>query len=167
MLVMLIEFLAIHSSAMLGGAIGDRNSRWRQPHIMVGLSMLYAVFVATFAWVFAVWWPVLWFVWLVGNKIGLSWLGVGVNHDRNAYAYGIVVLSMLLYLGGVFFTIFAPLPRLGLSPETIGQLGPAMSGIWIESPHRLLGFGALYFAGLAVGRGWQTWWQRPLFKSNG
>jgi hypothetical protein len=62
-------------------------------------------------------------------------------------------LTCMLYLGGVFATLFLPLPRLGITREIQPQLGIEGSGEWVSNPHIVIAFGALYFGALA----WARW----------
>jgi hypothetical protein len=55
-----------------------------------------------------------------------------------------------LYVLGVFVTVILPLPRLGITPEVVAQLGIPGSGLWVERPHTVIAFGLLYFGALAA-----------------
>ncbi len=166
LLVMLIEFLAIHSGALLGNVVRSRGNRTLRTKQIAAFSLLYGLFIAAFSYAFTAWWPIVWFVWLLASKLFAIWFDQhGSDRGERQRSYGILVLSMCLYLGGVMLTLLLPWPRFGLTEEVVGQLGfdATTSGIWVEQPHRLIAFGFVYFVGLAFGRGWQARRGQALF----
>jgi hypothetical protein len=156
LLLMLVEFVLVHASGMLGGFLATHTGgRRRQLLAVLGFGLFYAVFVAAFAFIFQAWWPVLALLWLLGAKLGRLF---SVLHSEQAHAQRIADwgLQALVYILGVFATLFLPLPRLGLSADIQPQLGLPGSGIWVDEPHRVIAFGALYFGLLAWSK-WKDW----------
>ena len=152
MLVMLVEFILIHSTAFLGAmAFAESASRTRRVAMLAGFALLYLGFIAAFSLAFDAWWPFLAFGWLLLGKLRI------VFHARADSASGgvqaIWALSALAYLGAVFATVFLPLPRLGLAEAVLPQLRLPGSGLWVEQPHRVVAAGMLYFGLLA----WIKW----------
>lgn len=152
MLVMLFEFIVMHSSIMSGAVLGASDrAPWLRALILLGLSAFYGGFVLAFAHAFRSWWPLWVFAYLFVCRF--LYLAVPGDFERKlARASGIWVVSAMAYLGGAFFTTFVPLPRLGITPEVVAAMdfGDRMSGEWIDKPWIVLAFGAIYFAAQAL-----------------
>lgn len=151
MLVMLVEFVLIHSTAFLGAAAFATNaSRLRRVGMLGAFGALYLVFIAAFAAAFDAWWPFLAFGWLLLGKLRVIF---GAREVEGGGPAAIWAMSALAYLFAVFATLFLPLPRLGLGESVVSQLQLPGSGAWVEQPHRVLAAGVLYFGLLA----WSKW----------
>lgn len=151
LLVMLVEFVIIHASGMLGAIVlGAAASRGKKLAALLGFGAFYMLFIGAFMLIFGEYWPALVFGWLLLAKFGgvLSRGGRGVGEHERQMAVWLV--SFLAYLFGAFATILLPLPRLGLQVDVVATLGLPGSGLWVEQPHRLLAFGFFYFAVLAL-----------------
>ena len=157
LLMMLVEFILMHATGILGGMAlsnaGDERRQWK-PILL--FSSMYLLFIAVWAWTFRAWWPLLALAWLVAGKLALAWqpLPDADKRDRIMSDWGI---SALAYLGGVFVTLFLPLPRLGLDAGVVAAADLPGSGEWVDKPHTVVAFGLIYFAVLATGklRGWR------------
>jgi hypothetical protein len=151
MLVMLVEFILIHSTAFLGAATSATNaSRFRKVGLLAAFGALYLVFIAAFAAAFDAWWPFLAFGWLLLGKLRIIFTARDADGGGAA---AIWAMSALAYLFAVFATLFLPLPRLGLDEAVLSQLQLPGSGAWIDEPHRVIAAGTLYFGLLA----WIKW----------
>ena len=160
MLVMLVEFILIHASAFLGGiAFSTTRSRASRLRSLALVALAYLLFVAAWAWVFRAWWPFLAFGWLLAGKLGVALDRRRPAPERHARMQADWALTTVLYLGGIFATAIAALPRLGLTPAVQARLELPGSGLWVDEPHRVIAFGALYFGLLA----WAKWrgWRLP------
>lgn len=156
LLLMLVEFVLVHASGMLGGFLeSNSGGRGKRALVLLGFGAFYAVFIAAFAFAFQAWWPVLALLWLLGAKLGRLF---SVLHSEQAHAQRMADwgLQALVYILGVFATLFLPLPRLGLSADIQPQLGLPGSGVWVDEPHRVIAFGVLYF-GLLAWIKWKDW----------
>ena len=145
LLVMLLEFVIVHSSAFMGVAATADAPRQRRVRSLVGLGLFYSLFVGGFALGFHTWWPLAAFWGLTLNRL----LGVLVGQapaggERRLIMAGWAA-SAILYLGLCTLTLFLPLPRFGLTSEFVRGLHLPSSGVWIEQPHRVIAFGAAYF----------------------
>lgn len=68
-LVMLLEFIVVHSSAFMGNVlVGDLNRR-KKTAAVLGLGAFYSLFVAGFSLGFHTWWPMLAFWGLTLNRL--------------------------------------------------------------------------------------------------
>ena len=158
-LMMLMEFLLVHGTAFFTGiAFTDSLSKHKRLLSMLGLLCFYALFVAAFAFSFDAWWPVWVFLWLVLSKAAWIFLDPrdrAVEQDRQMKAWA---FSVAAYLGAVFAGLMLPLPRLGLTPDVLPQLGLPGSGEWIERPHTAVAAMAMYYFASA----WFKWFmERP------
>jgi hypothetical protein len=152
MLLMLVEFVLIHATAMMGSTVESRDGRAAKVRVLLGFGLLYALFIGAFAFAFREWWPVYAFLWLLLSKVQRLF-GAVDNEEARWRRHSDWALTCMLYLGGVFATLFLPLPRLGISREIQPQLGLEGSGEWVDNPHIVIAFGALYFGALA----WARW----------
>lgn len=153
MLVMLVEFILIHSTAFLGAAAFAGNaSRLRRVGLLAGFGMLYLVFIAAFSYAFEAWWPFLAFGWLLLGKLRTIFDARDPDGGGTRGAQAMWGISALAYLASVFATAFLPLPRLGIGEAVLAQLQLPGSGLWVEQPHRVIAAGVLYFGLLAWGK---------------
>ena len=152
MLVMLVEFILLHATVMLGGMLmtpsSERRALWRP---LLGFGAFYLLFVAAWSWQFGAWWPFLAFGWLLLSK---AWMLMQplppqqrllrIQSDR--------ALATLFYLGGVFLGVLLPLPRLGLDAAIIQTAQLPGSGLWVDQPQTVVALGLFYFGMLALAR---------------
>ena len=114
LLMMLVEFVLMHATGMLGGMAlanaGDARRRWK-PILLFGA--FYLLFIAAWSWIFEAWWPLLALAWLVAGKLALAWQPLP-DADKRDRLQSDWAISALAYLCGVFVTLMLPLPRLGL-----------------------------------------------------
>jgi hypothetical protein len=154
LLVMLVEFFLIHATgfftAIGGSAKVPRRSRML---LMLGMTVFYLLMVGAFAWTFKEWWPLVAFLWLAVGKAIWAWStrpGVAdAAHTGAMTAWG---GSVVAYLFGVFLTTLLPMPRLGMTEAVRPDFGLEGGGLWIQEPHRVVAFGAIYFGLLCVGK---------------
>ncbi|MEG3048762.1 MAG: hypothetical protein RR792_01045 [Thermomonas sp.] len=157
LLMMLVEFILMHATGILGGMAlantGDARRQWK-PILLFGA--FYLLFIAAWSWIFKAWWPLLALAWLVAGKLALAWqpLPDADKRDRLQSDWGI---SAIAYLCGVFVTMMLPLPRLGLTGDVVAAAHLPGSGEWVDKPHTVVAFGLLYFGLMATSklRGWR------------
>jgi hypothetical protein len=151
LLIMLVEFILLHASAMIGGSLLGRTPGSRFPWtLLLGFAAMYLVFIAAYAWAFRQWWPLLAFAWLLLGKASLAFDRKLPTSDRAHRLQSGWAVGCLAYLLGAFATIFIPLPRLGLSSGVVAQAELAGSGHWVSYPHTVVAFGLFYFGVLAL-----------------
>lgn len=152
MLTMLIEFIVMHSSAFYMGIVNAEDlSRAKRLLAITGFSAFYLVFVLGFSLGFHSTWPIWAFGWLFLSRFLHVWTTKSEASETMQRVATLWLISGVTYLGGVFVTVFLPLPALGLTPAAIAalEIPRNMSGLWIEKPWTVIAFGMLYFAVLA------------------
>jgi len=151
MLVMLLEFIVVHSAAIMGSAALAKGSRRTRLLVIFKFGGFYTLFVGAFALSFRVWWP-LWAFWglTLNRTLGVLVGQAPIGDERRFIKAGWAVGAMC-YLGAVFLTSFVPfLPRLGVTRDVVAAADLPGSGLWVDQPHRVLAAGVLYFAAVAV-----------------
>lgn len=151
MLIMLVEFILLHASIFLGNtAFAVGVSRRRKTRAILGFGLFYLLFIVAWSLAFGEWWPFVAFAWLLIAKLALVMQPGQQNVDRLQRMQSAWAMGAMAYLGGVFLTVFVPLPRLGLQPGVVSQLDLPGGGLWVNQPHTVIAFGAIYFATLAI-----------------
>jgi hypothetical protein len=149
MLLMLLEFIIVHSSAFMGSVMLRDLPRPQKATALLGIGGFYTLFVGAFALAFRTWWP-LWSFWgLMVNRLLNVLIGQAPDEERRILLQKNWAVSALSYLLLCFVTVLLPLPRLGLTPDVVSRESLPGSGLWVDQPHRVMAFGFLYF--LAVG----------------
>jgi len=154
MLVMMMEFLVVHSGAFIGLAVlSDTATRREKTLVILGFGAFYMLFAGAFSLAFHSWWPALSFIWLLAAKFAMVWLTPLPPEDEVARVKALWALSVAAYLLSVFAGVILPMPQLGITPEVIPKLGLVGSGLWIDHPQTVIASGAIYFALLV----WSRW----------
>jgi hypothetical protein len=146
LLVMLLEFIIIHSAAFMGTVAFGPAKRGLRTRAIVGLGLFYSLFAGAMALTFRTWWPLGAFWLQTGNRL----LGVVTGRPsaggERAYIISTWVVSVVLYLVCVGVTSALPIPPFGITAAVIDSLRLPGSGLWIAEPYRVIAFGFLYFA---------------------
>jgi hypothetical protein len=150
LLMLLFEFIVIHSSAFMGMAILGDISRLKRVGIVLGFGLFYSTFVAAFAAIFHTWWPATAFAALTLNRLTPVLFGTRFTEDQSALQAAGWAISVGLYLVGAFATVLLPIPHLGVTADVIANAHLPGSGLWVEEPYRLLAFGAFYYLAQAA-----------------
>lgn len=150
-LVMLLEFIVVHSSGFMGVVTLSAGSRGKRLLILLGFALFYSLFTGAFSLAFHTSWPFVSFWVLTANRM----LSIVVSPAEDLKAANVVMagwaLTVMAYLGCCFLTVFVPLPRLGITSEVVTRQAFSGSGLWIDQPHTAIAFGTFYF--LVVGLG--------------
>lgn len=156
MLVMLVEFILIHSAPFLGNAV----TAYDKPLLVRlygvgGMGLFYLLFVGAYAWVFKSWWVVIAFLWLLGAKFAAILFGRRLDEEGKTRQQGLWALSILWYLLAVFATLFLPMPEFSVTAHG-HDYGIPGSGEWVSHPHIVMAAGFLYFSllGFSKLKGW-------------
>lgn len=158
LLTMLVEFVLMHASGMLGGIAFDRGRRRaNRLFVLAGFTAFYGLFIGAFVLAFDALWPIAVFGWLILGKFAGVFAARGHTAGEARRMQAEWAASAAFYVGGVFLTLLLPLPRLGMSETLQPAFGLVGGGVWVDEPHRVVAFGALYFAALA----WVKWRARP------
>ena len=150
-LLMLMEFIVIHSSAFMGPAAwGGFGGKWPRGVAIVGLGLFYSLFVGGFALVFKSWAPLIGFWLLTLNRLSGALLSPADGEDASVVMKGWAT-STFFYLIAVFATTFLPIPALGITPEVIDAADvPGDSGLWVTRPYTVVAAGFLYYTACAL-----------------
>ena len=158
MLMLLMEFLVVHSGGFIGlTVLSDTVTRRAKTAAIVGFGAFYLLFAGAFSLAFHSWWPVVSFLWLLAAKFAQVWLIPLPRADEAQRQTTLWGLSVVAYLAAVFVGILLPVPVLGVSAAIIPQLGLSGGGLWIDRPQTALASGMFYFAALA----WTKFAYRP------
>lgn len=150
MLVMMLEFINVHSSAFMGNVMIGAVAPGRKASALLGLGAFYTLFVGGFALVFKQWWP-LWSFWgLTLNRLLGVILGQAPAGEEAAFMRRTWAATVLFYLVFTFATTLLPVPRLGVTSEVVDRAALPGTGLWIDQPWRVLAFGFLYFTAVGV-----------------
>jgi hypothetical protein len=165
MLVMLVEFLVVHSGPFLGILVMGEDSgtsRATRLKMLLGLGAVYLLFAGGMSAAFEAWGPVLLFVWLIGAKLIAILLGRSPDRSEQGRQMAFWGLSVVFYLGAVFATLFLPLPQFGVT-HSGAYYGIPGSGEWVSHPEIPIAAGLLYFSALGVSKVLAaTSWSRAL-----
>jgi len=157
LLTMLVEFVLVHASGMLGGLLETRaHSRRAQAIALLGFGLFYAAFIGAFAFAFGEWWPVVIFGWLLLGKVQDLFSTSPADPLHRQKRQAMWALQVVAYLAAVFATVLLPVPRFGITEAIQPQLGLTGSGLWVEQPQTVVVAGALYFGILAWVK-WRAW----------
>lgn len=150
LLTMLLEFVIIHSTAVLGSAVFTNHDPRKRLAIVVPLVLFYCVFALGFSLGFHTWWPLVSFLLLTANRMTPLITRPALANDERIMLGASWAGTTVCYLAGVFVTTLAPIPRLGLTPGEVAALHLEGGGLWIDQPWRVIAFGAFYFTAVGV-----------------
>jgi hypothetical protein len=145
-MVILLEFIVMHSSAFVGVIGFSDLSRTRRTLAIVGLSAFYFLFAWGFSAGFESNWPMLAFFGLTLNRLLGTLIGQAPEGAEQVFVASSWVISGVTYLLGVTVTALSNVPRLGITDQVIRDQGFTSGGLFTEQPHIPLAFGALYFS---------------------
>jgi len=147
MLTMLVEFFLVHATGFFTAFGNDQYaSRRQRVAMLLGLSLFYVLMIGAFAWSFHAWWLLLAVAWLLVGKI--LWVVQNPKPDDGSMTRQMMAWagSVVVFLGGVFFTSIADIPRWGMSSDLGPKFGlDPQGGLWEAEPHRVVAFGVVYF----------------------
>lgn len=150
MLVMLIEFIVIHSSGFLLTMVYGDASRAAKTKALVAIGAFYLIFVGAFCLAFSALWPLIAFGWLLMSKFVVVWFDRKPDLAERHRQIDLWALSVAAYLGFVFATTLLPIPALGIDATARAAAAIPGTGAWVDEPQRVIVFGFLYFGTLAL-----------------
>ena len=157
LMVMLLEFIIIHSSAFIGSIMFGDTAKKKKVIALIGFSAFYMIFVLAFSVGFDDWWPVIAFTGLMLNRLLSVIVGDIPEGKERERVRGMWAINVLCYLVGVFATTLLPVPEFGITPDSITAAGFTGEGIWIDEPYRVLAFGFIYFTAVGVFESANIW----------
>lgn len=151
MLVMLLEFIVVHSSGFMGFVVlNESMATHRKVLALVGLGAFYCLFAGGFGASFGAWWPVWTILLMTLNRIAGVFLSEPPRGDLVTPAMSVWGFSVLCYVVFAFATTLLPIPRLGITPAVQAAQQLSGGGLWVDEPHRVIAFGVLYFAAVGL-----------------
>jgi hypothetical protein len=145
LLVMLMEFIVIHSAAFMGSVALANEDRFKRSIGILGFGGFYTLFAGGFSLAFHSWWPITTFWGQTVNRLLGVIVGQVPNEDQKAFIMRGWAASGIFYLLGCFLTLLLPVPRLGLTPQVVAAQHITGGGAWVSQPQKVLAFGFLYF----------------------
>lgn len=145
MLVMLLEFIVVHSSAFMGSVAFSSETAGRKAKGMLLLGGFYTLFVGGFALAFKTWWPLASFWVLTLNRLLGGILGVAPSGREKEYMQRSWGAGVLFYVVFVGLTTVLPVPKFGITSAVRHTQDLPGSGEWISHPEKVIAFGFLYF----------------------
>jgi hypothetical protein len=149
-LMMLMEFIILHSSAFLAFAMTMLPSRSLRIGAVMGLGLLYTMFVGAFSLSFHTWWPIVSFWMLLANRM----LAIVLGKSPRERDFGFIMVGWAVgvacYLGYVLLTATVNIPRLGVTLAVQKAQPSSVGGLWAQEPWRVIAFGTFYYATIAV-----------------
>lgn len=149
-LVMLLEFVIIHSAALMGSVAISRADGRGKAKTLLGFALLYSLFAGGFSLAFGSLWPLVAFWGLCLNRLLRVILGGGFGKNEKSLMTAEWRLSTLSYLLFVFVTVLLPIPELGITRAVVSAQDLPGSGLWIDRPQKAIAFGFLYFTTLGI-----------------
>jgi hypothetical protein len=151
-LMMLMEFIVLHSSAFLAFAMSMPARRILRVGAVIGLGSVYTMFVGAFSLSFHTWWPIVSFWILLTNRMMAVLMGK-VPEERD-YDYIVIgwAVGVACYIGFVFLTAIANIPRLGITVAVQKAQPISAGGLWAAEPWRVIAFGTFYYATIALSK---------------
>jgi hypothetical protein len=153
-LVLLIEFVVVQAGPFIGtvvyGAAMGLEPRQRL-RTAVALGVTYLGFAGLAAVSFDAWFPFLIFAWLFAVKVFAATVGrdpAATGRDREMTMW---ILSVSYYFVAIFFTMFVPVPMLGIT-EDGAVYGLRGQYEWANFPYKPIAAGFMYFCALAITR---------------
>lgn len=147
---MLLEFIVMHSGAMMGGAYAAGDGVKSRLGMMGGLALFYSIFAAAFSASFHTWWPFASFWALMANRMLVVLLDPRPRPEKTTLIMANWGFTAMAYLGWVFGTAMPPVPRMGFTPEVVASLHLEGGGLWIDEPWRVMAMGAGYYATIGL-----------------
>lgn len=157
MLVMLLEFVIIHSAAFMGRTWTTRATLAARTKTMLGFGVFYLLFAAAWAASFGVWWPVIAFLVLVLNRLVSMFYDPDPSEVTREAHERQWAMATVFYLAFASATTFLPIPRFGINEAARLAADLPGSGLWISQPHQVIAFGFLYFAATATAATRRRW----------
>jgi hypothetical protein len=150
MLLMLLEFIIVHSSGFMAGLMVSDVPRGKKTLWLFGLSCFYMLFVGAFALAFGTWWPLSAFWLLTLNRLSGVLLGQAPVGRESQMVMASWAVGALAYLLLAFATTLLPVPRLGITKAVVAAEHLPGTGLWVDEPQRVIAFGFLYFTVVAL-----------------
>ena len=150
MLIVLLEFILVHSAPFLGSAILAKARKREKVKGILFLGGMYMLFVLGFALAFERWWPIWVFAVLLASKLFAVFVTRASSEKQRELFMANWGAGTAFYLLTVAVTTVAPVPEFGVTRAVRNAQDLPGEGLWIDEPHRVVAAGCFYFLLLAV-----------------
>lgn len=158
LLTMLLEFIVVHSTGFMGMAALAPGSSSRRAQIILGLGLLYTLFVGGFAYGFRTWSPLIAFWGLTLNRsLGVLLTSPPAGREELQMRKGWAAVTMT-YLLAVGVTTVFPVPSFGITRAVVSAADLPSSGLWVSEPYRVAAAGVLHFGLSGLSALWGHRW---------
>lgn len=149
-MVLLLEFITIHSAAFMMWALLAGERVLAKILRAVALGLFYTLFILAFTADGGEQWPLAAFWLLVLNRIMTFVAGEGDEAARITLATASWVWSIFWYIAAVALSVMLPMPRFGWTSEYLALHPLPGKGLWFEDPQSLMAGGFIYFTAMAL-----------------
>lgn len=149
-LVMLLEFIIIHSSLYMGSVAFSDAPRGEKARSVIMLGLFYSLFAGGFSLAFGVVWPFFAFWALTANRMLGPLIGQAPTGKEKTLLTKGWIIGALFYIVFVTVAMAAPTPRLGFSGAAMAQIHIPGSGDWVSKPWTAIAFGFMYFTATGI-----------------
>jgi len=143
--VMLMEFIVVHSSVLMGTTALKAASRASRAGVIAAFGLFYSLFAGGFSLAFHSWWPLASFWGQTINRLLGVLLGQAPDGDQRALLQRGWTVAVVLYLVLCMATVLLPVPALGITPAVAAAQQIPGRGLWVDRPEKVIAFGFLYF----------------------
>ncbi len=147
--IMMLEFLTIHSAAFMGWALIGGKNAFNKTVIVLGLGAFYSIFVYIFSPP-GEWWPLGAFWLLVLHRLATGLFGKQSDQNKRKHMTVAWGWSVFWYVISVVFAVMLPLPAFGWTADTVATLTATGPMLWFEDPQSLFAAGWLYFTAVGL-----------------
>ncbi|MHC4973018.1 MAG: hypothetical protein ACYTG3_11870 [Planctomycetota bacterium] len=161
-LLMLLEFIIIHSSPFMGLAVISNEPRGKKLKSLLWLGVFYSAFAAGFAASFQRWWPMFAFWGLTANRLLAALVGPPAREADKKHIQAVWGATVAWYLLAAGVTTFLPIPEWGITAAVRRTQDLPGTGLWIDEPQRVVVAGFLYFAAVSVSLAVMQWKREAL-----
>jgi len=148
--IMLMEFIIVHSSAFLAFAMTAPKRRIMRMLAVTGLGLVYTLLVGSFALIFGTWAPLISFWLLLFNRMLSVVFGPTPKEGDLDFIVVGWATAAACYVGYVFLTSIAAIPRFGITPAVQAAQPIPGGGLWAAEPWRVIAFGTFYYSSIGV-----------------
>jgi hypothetical protein len=139
--LILLEFIIIHASGILGGLIEQPFARWKKIGMSFSLGAVYSVFAFFFGG-----WPGVQAFWILCfNRVLPVFTGRILSEEETREATSVYVTAAVFYLLAVIPSAIIYVPAFGVTPEVIKALAFTGDAPWNLEPQRIMAAGVLYY----------------------
>lgn len=149
-MLMLLEFITIHSAAFMAFAIISGTSKIAKILRVIGLGLFYSLFIWGYTFSEGELWPLAAFWLMILNRIFSVLFGESDASGKQMVLIVSWAWGVFWYLMAIFIAALAPLPAFGWTEEYVKSLSGSSSGLWFETPQSLMAAGFIYFTAVGI-----------------